>query len=181
MGKGQGCKGQDRLRTRTILVQTSTGRCGHHLGNFRTINDSISTIVSQLPIEKCCPNLSTARHPHRCYRRIWYCKHIGHRHLGRHHRATWKSGGCKTLSPQYRGLFNGFRCQLDADAWITWPEWAVDNPKVLQEIPISSNRSIWRDLNIALSSSADLQASSFIQFLISDAAQKLMRSAGYVR
>ena len=76
--------------------------------------------------------------------------------------------------------FKAFK-ELDADAWITWPEWAIDNPKVLQAIPISSNRSIWRDLNIALSSSADPQASSFIQFLISDEAQKLMRSAGYVR
>ncbi|MFS6820080.1 substrate-binding domain-containing protein [Synechococcus lacustris Tous-12m] len=76
--------------------------------------------------------------------------------------------------------FKAFK-ELDADAWITWPEWAVDNPKVLQAIPISSNRSIWRDLNIALSSSADPQASSFIQYLISDEAQKLMRSYGYVR
>lgn len=76
--------------------------------------------------------------------------------------------------------FKAFK-ELDADAWITWPEWAVDNPEVLQAIPISSNRSIWRDLNIALSSSADPQASSFIQYLSSDAAQKLMRSYGYVR
>lgn len=76
--------------------------------------------------------------------------------------------------------FKAFK-ELDADAWITWPEWAVDNPKVLQAIPISSNRSIWRDLNIAVSSSADPQASSFIQYLISDEAQKLMRSYGYVR
>jgi accessory colonization factor AcfC len=44
--------------------------------------------------------------------------------------------------------FKAFK-ELDADAWITWPEWVVDNPKVLQEIPISSDRSIWRDLNIA--------------------------------
>jgi accessory colonization factor AcfC len=70
---------------------------------------------------------------------------------------------------------------LDADAWITWPEWAVDNPKVLQAIPISSDRSIWRDLNVALSTSADPQAASFLRFLVSDEAQKLMRSAGYVR
>jgi len=76
--------------------------------------------------------------------------------------------------------FKAFK-ELDADAWITWPEWAVDNPKVLQAIPISSNRSIWRDLNIAVSSSADPQASSFIQYLISDEAQKIMRSYGYVR
>ena len=69
----------------------------------------------------------------------------------------------------------------DADAWITWPEWVLDNPKVLQAIPISSDRSIWRDLNIALSTSADPQATSFLKFLVSYEAQKLMRSAGYVR
>ena len=76
--------------------------------------------------------------------------------------------------------FKAFQ-ELDADAWITWPEWAVDNPKVLQEIPISTDRSIWRDLNIALSTSADPQAASFLRFLVSDEAQKLMRSAGYGR
>jgi len=71
--------------------------------------------------------------------------------------------------------------ELDADAWITWPEWVVDNPKVLQAIPISSDRSIWRDLNMALSTSADPQAASFLRFLVSVEAQKLMRSAGYMR
>jgi len=76
--------------------------------------------------------------------------------------------------------FKAFQ-KLDADAWITWPEWAVDHPKVLQAIPISSERSIWRDLNLALSTSADPQAESYIRFLVSDEAQKLMRSAGYVR
>jgi len=76
--------------------------------------------------------------------------------------------------------FKAFQA-LDADAWITWPEWTVDNAKVLQAIPISSDRSIWRDLTIALSTSADPQATSFLRFLVSDEAQKLMRSAGYVR
>ena len=76
--------------------------------------------------------------------------------------------------------FKAFK-ELDADAWITWPEWVFDNPKVLQAIPISTDRSIWRDLNMALSTSADPQAASFLQFLVSDEAQKLMGRAGYVR
>jgi accessory colonization factor AcfC len=84
------------------------------------------------------------------------------------------------LSTGSGASFKAFQ-ELDADAWITWPEWAVDNPKVLQAIPISSDRRIWRDLNIALSSSADPQAGSFLRFLVSDEAQKLMRRAGYVR
>ena len=76
--------------------------------------------------------------------------------------------------------FKAFK-ELDADAWITWPEWVFDNPKVLKAIPISSDRTIRRDLNMALSTSADPQAASFLRFLVSDEAQKLMRSAGYVR
>ena len=76
--------------------------------------------------------------------------------------------------------FKAFQ-RLDADAWITWPEWVVDNPKILQAVTISSDRIIWRDLNIAVSTSADPQASSFLKFLVSNEAQKLMRNAGYVR
>lgn len=76
--------------------------------------------------------------------------------------------------------FKAFQ-ELDADAWITWPEWAVDNPRVLQAIPITGERSIWRDLTIAVSASADPQAASFMRFLVSDEAQQLMRGAGYVR
>jgi accessory colonization factor AcfC len=76
--------------------------------------------------------------------------------------------------------FKAFQ-RLDADAWITWPEWAVDNPEILQAIPISSDRNIWRDLNIAVSSSADPQTEVFLRFLVSDEAQRLMRAAGYVR
>ena len=76
--------------------------------------------------------------------------------------------------------FKAFQ-RLNADAWITWPEWVVDNPKILQAVTISSDRSIWRDLSIAVSTSADPQASSFLHFLVSSEAQELMRSAGYVR
>ena len=76
--------------------------------------------------------------------------------------------------------FKAFQ-RLNADAWITWPEWVVDNPKILQGITISSDRSIWRDLSIAVSTSADPQASSLLHFLVSSEAQELMRSAGYVR
>ncbi len=76
--------------------------------------------------------------------------------------------------------FKAFR-DLDADAWITWPEWTVDNPRILEAIPVASERNIWRDLTVALSTSADPEAASFIRFLVSEEAQQLMRSAGYVR
>lgn len=76
--------------------------------------------------------------------------------------------------------FKAFQ-ELNADAWITWPEWVVDNPNVLQAIPLAGERSIWRDLNVALSTHADPQAAVFLRFLVSDEAQQLMRGAGYVR
>ena len=209
MGTEQRSDCQDHLRARTILEPTSAGQRGHHLGNIRAINNCFSAVISQLPTESCFANLSAschhrrqdwkptphpkvrriapARHPHRRHRRIWHCQYLWHGHLGRHSRATREAGGCQALSPQYRGFSTGSGAslkafkELDADAWITWPEWVVDNPKVLQAIPISNDRTIWRDLNIALSTSADPQAASFLRFLVSDEAQKLMRSAGYVR
>ena len=134
MGTEQRPECHDHLRTRTILVPKSTGGCRHHLGNIRTINDSISAIISPLPFKRCCPNLSTSCHhrcqgwkptphskvrgftparlPHRRHRRIWNCQYLGHGHLGRHSWSTGKSGGCQALSPEYRGFFNGFWRQL---------------------------------------------------------------------
>lgn len=76
--------------------------------------------------------------------------------------------------------FRAFQA-LDADAWITWPEWAVDHPEVLQAIPISQDRRIWRDLTIAIAVNADPQAAAFATFLLTETAQALMASAGYVR
>ena len=70
---------------------------------------------------------------------------------------------------------------LQADAWITWPEWAVDYPDELQAILLSPERKIWRDLSIVISPSASSQARAFAEFVVSNEAQRLMRKSGYVR
>jgi accessory colonization factor AcfC len=71
--------------------------------------------------------------------------------------------------------------ELNADAWITWPEWPVNHPELLEEVPIAADRRIWRDLNVALSPAADPEASAFLQFLVSPPAQALMRTEGWTR
>lgn len=71
--------------------------------------------------------------------------------------------------------------ELDADAWITWPDWPVTYSDVLEEIPIAPERQIWRDVNVALSSDADPEAKEFLDFLVTEEAQALMKTEGWIR
>jgi accessory colonization factor AcfC len=48
-------------------------------------------------------------------------------------------------------------------------------------VQISPERTIWRDVNMALAPDADLQAKAFLKFLITVEAQKLMATEGWVR
>ena len=43
--------------------------------------------------------------------------------------------------------------KFNADAWITWPDWPVNHPELLESVSIAADRRIWRDLNVALSPS----------------------------
>ncbi|GGE16457.1 hypothetical protein GCM10011390_39380 [Aureimonas endophytica] len=70
---------------------------------------------------------------------------------------------------------------LDADAWITWPDWTVTKADVLDAVPIETDRRIWRDLNIAVAPDADPQAKEFAEFLVTPEAQALMRTEGWER
>ena len=76
--------------------------------------------------------------------------------------------------------FRAFK-SMDADAWITWPNWPTTKSDVLQMIAISPERTIWRDVNLALSPDADPQAKAFLEFLITPQAQKIMATEGWVR
>ena len=71
--------------------------------------------------------------------------------------------------------------KLDADAWITWPNWPVSKSDVLEKIDISENRQIWRDVNVILSPKSDPEAKQFLDFLITDRAANLMKTEGWVR
>ena len=70
---------------------------------------------------------------------------------------------------------------LDADAWITWPEWPVTHAGTLEEVPLEPARRIWRDVNVALSPDADPEARQFLDFLVTAEAQALMKTEGWVR
>lgn len=76
--------------------------------------------------------------------------------------------------------FRAFKEQ-DADAWITWPNWPINNPEELELIEIEPERRLWRDINIAVAPNASAEAQQFAEFLLSDEAQKIMRTEGWVR
>lgn len=70
---------------------------------------------------------------------------------------------------------------MDADAWITWPNWPATEPNALELIPLSNDRQVWRDVNVALAPDADPEAKAFLDFLVTPEAQALMRTEGWVR
>lgn len=70
---------------------------------------------------------------------------------------------------------------IDADAWITWPDWTARNPDVIEAVSLSEDRAIWRDLNVAIAPDADPEAQAFLDFLVTDEAQALMETEGWTR
>lgn len=76
--------------------------------------------------------------------------------------------------------FRAFKA-MDADAWITWPNWPITKSDVLEMVKISPDRTVWRDVNVALSPSADSQAKEFLDFLLTPEAQRLMATEGWMR
>lgn len=76
--------------------------------------------------------------------------------------------------------FKAFK-EMDADAWITWPNWPVTNPDVLQAVELPDARKIWRDVNVALAPDADPEAKAFLDYLVTEEAQALMGQEGWVR
>lgn len=76
--------------------------------------------------------------------------------------------------------FKAFK-EMSADAWITWPNWPVTNPGVLEAVELSDARKIWRDVNVALAPDADPDAKAFLDYLVSKEAQALMRQEGWIR
>ncbi len=68
----------------------------------------------------------------------------------------------------------------DADAWITWPNWPATKAE-LDQVDIAPERTIWRDVNVVISPSADPEAQQFLDFLETKEAQVLMKTEGWVR
>lgn len=76
--------------------------------------------------------------------------------------------------------FRAFK-NLEADAWITWPNWPINNPDVLSYVDLDDNRRIWRDVNVVLSPKADPEAKAFLEFLVTPEAEALMKTEGWKR
>lgn len=76
--------------------------------------------------------------------------------------------------------FQQFQDQ-DADAWITWPNWPLTHPDVLELVEIDDDRQIWRDVNVVISPEADPAAQDFLDFLVTEEAQELMATEGWRR
>lgn len=68
-----------------------------------------------------------------------------------------------------------------ADAWITWPNWPLTKSEDMDMVYLDDDRVIWRDLNVVVSPKADPQTQDFLNFLITDKAQKIMKSEGWQR
>lgn len=76
--------------------------------------------------------------------------------------------------------FRAFKSE-DADAWITWPNWPATNGDVLEQVALAPERTVWRDVNVALSPMADPEAQEFLDFLVTEEAQAIMKTEGWVR
>ncbi|WP_373056686.1 extracellular solute-binding protein [Zunongwangia sp. H14] len=80
-----------------------------------------------------------------------------------------------------KGSGAGFKAfkQPNADAWITWNYWIMDNPGEADLVEIDEARRIYRDLTVVTNDKADPQARDFIEFLKSDEAAKIFKSHGW--
>lgn len=74
--------------------------------------------------------------------------------------------------------FKAFK-EKDADAWITWPSWAINNPTELEIVQLGSERTIWRNINVVVSPNADASAHQFAAFLRSQKAKDIVATQGF--
>jgi accessory colonization factor AcfC len=71
--------------------------------------------------------------------------------------------------------------EKDADAWITWPDWPITHPDKADYINLPKDRTIWRDVNVALAPDANPEARKFLDFLNSERGATIMKTEGWVR
>lgn len=71
--------------------------------------------------------------------------------------------------------------ELKADAWITWIHWPLTHPNDADIVELSSDRVIYRDLNVVTNAKADSEATEFIEFLKDEEATDIFKSEGWSR
>ncbi|MGI9279408.1 MAG: substrate-binding domain-containing protein [Endozoicomonas sp.] len=67
------------------------------------------------------------------------------------------------------------------DAWITWIDWPLTNPGKADYVELEKDRTIYRDMNIAVSPKADPATADFVKFLNSSEGEKLVATLGWTR
>jgi accessory colonization factor AcfC len=70
---------------------------------------------------------------------------------------------------------------FNADAWVTWPDWPITHADTAEIVPLSLERTIWRDVNVTLAPDADPEAKQFVDFLTSADGAEIMKTEGWVR
>lgn len=74
-----------------------------------------------------------------------------------------------------------FETNPNADAWITWLDWAISNPNIGDIVLISPDKTIWRDMNITVRKNASEEVNNFAEWLQSGKADNVFYKYGWVK
>lgn len=67
----------------------------------------------------------------------------------------------------------------NVDAWITWIDWAKNNPDYGDIVEIEKDLVIFRDFNMVPSNNANQDVKNFIKFVKSNEGQKIFNKYGW--
>lgn len=68
----------------------------------------------------------------------------------------------------------------EADAWITWIDWAKSNPEYGDIVEIEKDLVIYRDINIAVRKNSSEDVNKFVEFLKSDEVKEIVKKYGWM-
>ncbi len=69
----------------------------------------------------------------------------------------------------------------EADAWITWIDWAMSNPDFGTVVEIEKDLVIYRDMNIVLKNNASKEAKDFAEYLKTQEAYNIAKKFGWTK
>ena len=69
------------------------------------------------------------------------------------------------------------------DAWLIWNHWQIANPEIADQVPVESDLTIWRPMDIAFTykGKGDADTRAFARFLTSSEARAIFESQGWKR
>ncbi|AIT08578.1 ABC transporter ATPase [Candidatus Francisella endociliophora] len=102
--------------------------------------------------------------------------------VGRKHDINFMKAFRKNIiefAPNSGSAFKAFK-QDNADAWITWRDWAISNPDEGEVVNVSPKYNISRDFNIVVNKeNKNPEVDKFVEFLQSNEALKSFYSYGW--